>query len=276
MKNLQLASLVLSFGDREILKDIQFNMNEKTRACLSGANGSGKTTLLNALTGLITPDSISLSITKGSRFSYLQQSDAVLGNNTIYEIAEEGYARFSSLTEELEEEGKKAEKGGEGAMAAAERIGAIHDILLDSGYYDRRTRIETILLGLGFSRTDFTRPSAEFSGGYQMRAALARILVENPDFLFLDEPTNYLDIEALTWLEGYLQSFSGGLMIVSHDQDFLDDLVTEVYELFNGKLTRYSGNYSKYLETREMEIKAMRTYEITLMIVEMEDMISPT
>ncbi len=258
MNNLQLQSLKLSFGEREILKNIQFNMSEKTRACLCGANGSGKTTLLKALVGSITPDSISLSVTRGARVSYLQQSDVALGERTIYEAAEDGYARFSPLVSELEEEGKKAEAGGERAMAAAERISEIHDLLLDSGYYDRKTRIETILQGLGFERKDFSRPSSEFSGGYQMRAALARILVENPDFLFLDEPTNYLDIEALTWLEGYLRAFPGGLMIVSHDREFLDDLVTEVYELFNGTLTRYSGNYTKYLETREMEIEAIR------------------
>ncbi len=258
MNNLQLQSLKLSFGEREILKNIQFNMSDKTRACLCGANGSGKTTLLKALVGSITPDSISLSVTRGARVSYLQQSDVALGERTIYETAEDGYARFSPLVSELEEEGKKAEAGGERAMAAAERISEIHDLLLDSGYYDRKTRIETILQGLGFERKDFSRPSSEFSGGYQMRAALARILVENPDFLFLDEPTNYLDIEALTWLEGYLRAFPGGLMIVSHDREFLDDLVTEVYELFNGTLTRYSGNYTKYLETREMEIEAIR------------------
>ena len=90
-----------------------------------------------------------------------------------------------------------------------------------------------------------------------MRIALARILVENPDFLLLDEPTNYLDIEAMTWLEDYLKGFNGGLMVVSHDQEFLDDLVTEVYELFNGKLTRYAGNYTKYTETRNLEIEAL-------------------
>lgn len=258
VKNLQLKELKLSFGEREILKDVQFNMNEKTRACLCGANGSGKTTLLKALSGRITPDSISLSITKGCRFSYLEQADVVLEDKDIYSIAEEGYSRFSSLLKELEEEGLKAEKGGDESIRAAERISEIHDTLLDSGYYDRKSRIETILQGLGFTQNDFSRPSREFSGGYQMRAALARILVENPDFLFLDEPTNYLDIEALTWLEGYLKSFSGGLMIVSHDQEFLDDLVNEVYELFSGRLTRYSGNYSKYLETREMEIETLK------------------
>ncbi len=258
MKNLQLRELKLSFGEREILKDIQFNMNEKTRACLCGANGSGKTTLLKALTGRITPDSISLSITKGCRFSYLEQSDVVLGSRDIYSIAEEGYSRFTPLIKELEEEEKKAEGTPGEAVRAAGRISEIHDTLLDSGYYDRKTRIETILMGLGFASSDFSRLSGEFSGGYQMRAALARILVENPDFLFLDEPTNYLDIEALTWLTAYLKGFNGGLMIVSHDQEFLDSMVTEVYELFSGKLTRYSGNYSKYLEIREMEIEALK------------------
>lgn len=258
MKNLQVQELKLSFGDREILKDISFNMNEKTRACLCGANGCGKTTLLKALTGIITPDSISLSITKNCRFSYLAQSNVDLGNKTIYKIAEEGYKRFESIVEEIDRLGEKTNGDEKTALAAAERIGELHDELISSGYYNRKTRIETILLGLGFATSDFIRPSTEFSGGYQMRAALARVLVENPDFLFLDEPTNYLDIEALTWLEGYLKGFPGGLMVVSHDQDFLDYLVNEVYELFNGKLTRYSGNYSKYLVQREEEIEALK------------------
>lgn len=258
MKNLQLQELHLSFGEREILKDISFNMNEKTRACLCGANGSGKSTLLKALTGLITPDSISLSITKDCRFSYLEQSDVVLKDKDIYSITEEGYSRFNPTIEEIERlENKKDENESE-AMKTAERLSYLHDILSESGYYERKTRIETILLGLGFSTKDFRRSSSEFSGGYQMRVALARVLVENPDFLFLDEPTNYLDIEALTWLENYLKGFPGGLMIVSHDQDFLDRLVNEVYELFQGKLTRYQGNYSKYLVVREEEIEALK------------------
>ncbi len=253
MKNLLLNELTLSFGDREILKDIHFSMNEKTRSALCGANGSGKTTLLRALTGAITPDTISLSMTKGCRFSYLQQSDVVLPDKTIYALAEEGYRRFEDLLLELEEREKDAENSSN-----VKRIGEIHDILTDSGYWNRKNRIETILLGLGFTTFDFTRPCAEFSGGYQMRAALARTLCENPDFLFLDEPTNYLDIEAVTWLMDYLRSFDGGIMVVSHDQEFLDSLVNEVYELFSGTLTRYSGNYSKYLETREMEIESLK------------------
>ena len=257
MKNLQVQELTLAFADREILRDISFNMNEKTRCALAGANGCGKSTLLKALTGELQSDSRRVTITKGARISYLPQSDIVLGDKSVYDTAEEGYARFQLILDEIKDCEERTGRGGKEAMNAAERLSELHETLVDSGYWDRKSRIETILMGLGFSISDFSRPAKEFSGGYQMRIALARILVENPDFLLLDEPTNYLDIEAMTWLEEYLKGFNGGLMVVSHDQEFLDDLVTEVYELFMGKLTRYAGNYTKYTETRSMEIEAL-------------------
>ena len=257
MKNLQVQELTLAFADREILRDVSFNMNEKTRCALAGANGCGKSTLLKALTGEIQSDSKKVSITKGTRISYLPQSDIVLGEKSVYDTAEEGYSRFQAVLDEIKDCEERTGNGGKEAMSAAERLSELHETLVDSGYWDRKSRIETILMGLGFNVSDFTREAREFSGGYQMRIALARILVENPDFLLLDEPTNYLDIEAMTWLLDYLKGFNGGLMIVSHDQEFLDSLVTEVYELFNGKLTRYTGNYTKYTETRTMEIEAL-------------------
>lgn len=257
MKNLQIQDITLAFGDREILKSVSFTMGEKTRAALAGANGSGKSTLLKALTGSIQADSIKYALTKDARISYLPQSDIVLPQKSVYETAEEGYERFSLILNTISELEELTQKNDARALSAAEKLSELHEELLDSGYYDRKARIETILLGLGFKSTDFNRLCNEFSGGYQMRIALARILVENPDFLLLDEPTNYLDIEAITWLEQYLRAFPGGVMIVSHDQGFLDGLVTEVYELFKGKLTRYAGNYTKYLETREAEIEAL-------------------
>ena len=140
------------------------------------------------------------------------------------EAAEEGYSRFAPVLEEMKVLEERTGMGGSDAMAAAEKLSECHEILTSSGYYSRRPRIETILFGLGFTKADLQRPAREFSGGYQMRIALARILLESPDFLFLDEPTNYLDIEALVWLEEYLKAFDGGLMVVSHDQDFLDDI----------------------------------------------------
>ena len=257
MKNLQVQELTLAFADREILRDVSFNMNEKTRCALAGANGCGKSTLLKALTGEIQSDSKKVSITKGARISYLPQSYIVLGEKSVYDTAEEGYSRFQAVLDEIKDCEERTSNGGKEAMSAAERLSELHETLVDSGYWDRKSRIETILMGLGFNVSDFTREAREFSGGYQMRIALARILVENPDFLLLDEPTNYLDIEAMTWLLDYLKGFNGGLMIVSHDQEFLDSLVTEVYELFNGRLTRYTGNYTKYTETRTMEIEAL-------------------
>lgn len=257
MKTFQVQNVSLSFGDREILKDISFNMQEGTRAALAGANGCGKSTLLKILSDNLQGDDKKISITKEARISYLPQSDIVLDDKSIYSIAEEGYKRFDSIMERITILEDKTQSGGDEAQKAAEQLASLHESLIDSGYYNRRGRIEKILQGLGFKQTDLERPAKEFSGGYQMRVALARILVENPDFMFLDEPTNYLDIEALTWLENYLKSFKGGLMIVSHDQDFLDVLVSEVYELFNGKLTRYQGNYTKYLKTREDEIEAL-------------------
>ena len=255
MRTLQVQDTTLYFGEREILRNVGFTMNEKTRAALAGANGSGKSTLLKVISGSIKADSSTLSITRGARISYLPQSDIVLPEKTVYEAAEEGYRRFESIISEIGVLENESLEGGEKALAAASRLSECHELLSESGYYERKPRIESILFGLGFGKKDLDRPAREFSGGYQMRIALARILLEDPDFLFLDEPTNYLDIEALVWLEEYLRAFDGGLMVVSHDQGFLDDMVNEVYELFNGNLTRYSGNYTAYLARREEEIK---------------------
>ena len=257
MKNLQVSDLTLSFGERKILDNISFTLSETSRSALAGANGSGKSTLFKTLAGLLEADSKSLSLTKNARIAYLPQSDIVFSDETVYEAAEKGYDRFKGLLAELEELEDSLSLDDGKQIKRAQRISEIHDELSESGYYDRKSRIETILMGLGFHTLDFSRAAGTFSGGWQMRIALAKILIEDPDFLLLDEPTNYLDIEAMTWLEGYLSSFEGGLMLVSHDQDFLDSTVNEVFELFNGKLKRYPGNYTKYLEVRQQEIEAL-------------------
>ncbi len=257
MKNLQVSDLTLSFGERKILDNISFTLSETSRSALAGANGSGKSTLFKTLAGLLEADSMNLSLTKDSRIAYLPQSDIVFSSETVYEAAEKGYDRFKGLLAELEELEESLALDDGKQIKRAQRISEIHDELSESGYYDRKSRIETILMGLGFHTSDFSRAAGTFSGGWQMRIALAKILIEDPDFLLLDEPTNYLDIEAMTWLEDYLSSFEGGLMLVSHDQDFLDSTVNEVFELFNGKLKRYPGNYTKYLEVRQQEIEAL-------------------
>jgi len=259
MVNLQVTNATLSFADRRILDGVSLSLDSKSRAALAGANGSGKSTLMKVISGKMEADGVNISLTKGAVISYLPQSDVVLPEKSVYEIAEEGYSRFIPLLKELDELGERISKAkaGDDANSLATRISAIHDMLDLAGYHVRRGRIERILQGLGFSRKDFERPAKEFSGGYKMRIALSRILVESPDILLLDEPTNYLDIEAMVWLKDYLKGFSGGLLIVSHDREFLDETVTQVFELFNGKLTRYSGNYTKYERTRAEEIKEL-------------------
>ena len=171
----------------------------------------------------------------------------------MYEAAEEGYRRFDAMLSEMSALENEAAEGGSRAMKAAERIAEIHDELSSSGYYDRKSRIGAILFGLGFTEADLSRSARTFSGGYQMRIALAKVLLEESDFLLLDEPTNYLDIDALTYLEGFIKSFHGGLVLVSHDQDFIDSTCTEIFSLDRGRLKSYKGNYESYLMQKKAE-----------------------
>ncbi len=257
MGTLQVQHINLAFSDRDLLLNINFMLNEKSRSALVGGNGSGKSTLLKVINGDMQADTIELSTTKGLRVAYLPQSDIVFEEDTLFNEAEKSYSRFNSILKEKKQLEKYLENSKENENLEPTLL-KLHDIqeeLLRSGYFDRKISIEKILLGLGFEMSDFERTCNEFSGGWQMRIALAKVLLENPDIMLLDEPTNYLDIEARIWLKNYLKAYKGGLMLVSHDQGFLDDTINEVFELFNGKLTHYSGNYSSYLIQREIEIE---------------------
>jgi ATP-binding cassette subfamily F protein 3 len=253
---LQVQRVQLAFADRDILSDISFTLSDKSRSALAGGNGSGKSTLLKVISGHMSADDFAYSATKGMRISYLPQSDIVFEEGTVYEEVEKAYARFDEMLEQLHElETNLAQAGEEDKTESLLiRVHEIQETLLNEGYYGRKESIQQVLFGLGFSNKDMDRPSKEFSGGWQMRIALAKILVENPTIMLLDEPTNYLDIEARYWLKNYLKVFDGGVMIVSHDQGFLDETVNEVYELFQGRLHRYSGNYTQYVKQRELEI----------------------
>lgn len=257
MGTLQVQDINLAFSDRDILLNVSFNLNENSRCALTGGNGSGKSTLLKVINGDIIADNISISKTKGLRISYLPQSDIVFENDTLYKEAEKSYHRFNYLLDnkiKLEEKLSNCDEN-ENIESTLFALHEIQEQLLNGGYFDRKITIEKILLGLGFKIDDFDRTCDQFSGGWQMRIALAKVLLEHPDIMLLDEPTNYLDIEARIWLKNYLRAYKGGLMLVSHDQGFLDETINEVFELFNAKLTHYSGNYSSYLIQRENEIK---------------------
>jgi ATP-binding cassette subfamily F protein 3 len=253
---LQVQRVHLAFADRDILEDVSFTLTEKSRSALAGGNGSGKSTLLKVISHVMAADQYDYSATKGLRVSYLPQSDIVFEQESVYGEVEKAFDRLSPLLEEQQLLENRLSTAGEGQKTEAMvlRLSEIHEALLEEGYFSRKEIIEQVLFGLGFSKADMGRPTSEFSGGWQMRIALAKILVENPSIMLLDEPTNYLDIEARYWLKNYLKVYEGGLMIVSHDQGFLDETVHEVFELFQGKLKRYSGNYTQYLRQREMEI----------------------
>ena len=256
MATLQVQRVHLAFADRDILEDVSFTLTEKSRSALAGGHGSGKSTLLKVISHVMAADQYDYSATKGLRVSYLPQSDIVFEQESVYGEVEKAFDRLSPLLEEQQLLENRLSTAGEGQKTEAMvlRLSEIHEALLEEGYFSRKEIIEQVLFGLGFSKADMGRPTSEFSGGWQMRIALAKILVENPSIMLLDEPTNYLDIEARYWLKNYLKVYEGGLMIVSHDQGFLDETVHEVFELFQGKLKRYSGNYTQYLRQREMEI----------------------
>jgi ATP-binding cassette subfamily F protein 3 len=266
MAFVQFSKVSLAFGDRDILKDVSLNLSAGSRACLAGANGAGKSTLMKVIAGTISADSGDRAVQKGTRISYLPQSGIVHAGRTLREEAETAWAETEALLDRMEELGRELEKSGGGnerrTAALLEEYHRLQEAVENSGYYRRDAAVSATLTGLGFAPGDPERPAEEFSGGWQMRIALAKVLLENPDILLLDEPTNYLDIEARSWLESWLGSYAGGFLLVSHDRFFLDVTVNEVYEIFRGSLKRYAGNYSAYEKLRQQELESLlKRYE---------------
>ncbi|MDR0641593.1 MAG: ATP-binding cassette domain-containing protein [Treponema sp.] len=265
MAFVQFSRVSLAFGDRDILKEVSLHLASGSRAALAGANGSGKTTLMKVISAIIPPDSGDRAIQKGSRISYLPQSGIVHFGKTLREEAETAYGAIHDLLLRADEIGRALQgaRSDDGRTALLlEEHHRLQEAVEASGYYRREAEISMVLGGLGFSRDDQDRDTGEFSGGWQMRIALAKVLLERPGILLLDEPTNYLDIEARSWLESWLRSFEGGYLLVSHDRYFLDVTVNEVYELFQGNLKRYAGNYSAYERVRRQELESLvKRYE---------------
>lgn len=257
MAFVQFSQVSLAFGDRDILKNITVNLQTGSKVALTGANGAGKSTLIKVLAGIIPPDSGSRAVQKGCRISYLPQSGLTHQGCTLKEEADKAFEFGYEIQNQIDMIGERlaAQQGNTSALVAQQA--ELIQKLEDSGWYRREAAAETVLLGLGFSRADFSRKTEEFSGGWQMRIALAKALMQGPDILLLDEPTNYLDIEARSWLESFLQNFRGGFLLVSHDRYFLDVTINEVYELFNGDLRRYPGNFTHYEKVREIELKTL-------------------
>jgi ATP-binding cassette subfamily F protein 3 len=256
----QFTGVSLAFGARDILKEAGLFLQAGTKAALAGPNGAGKSTLLKIVAGELQPDSGSRAVSKGARVAYLPQSGADFRGRTLESELETAFDEFAELEARRDGLGRELELSREDGARTKRLLEEFHELqeaIERSGYYRRRAKVAEVCSGLGFREGDYSRPVEEFSGGWQMRVALAKTLLRSPDVMLLDEPTNYLDIEARSWLEDYLRAYEGGFVIVSHDRYFLDVTVREVYELFNGKLSRYPGTYSAYEDRRRQELDTL-------------------
>jgi ATP-binding cassette subfamily F protein 3 len=253
---IQLDNISLSYGSREIFKNLDWPIKDGKRIGLFGPNGVGKTTLLNIIAGQAHPDSGAVIVPPAVTVGYLPQEvgDSVPANTVI----EEGMTAFRDIQElEREMESVRDDLGRVSGENTAERkrllhrLDAVQSELNTRGFHTVRYQTEKLLLGLGFETDDLNKPLSTFSGGWRMRVALAKLLLVKPDVLLLDEPTNHLDIESIDWLEKYLQEFKGTVILVSHDQYFLDRMADTIAELGMGRITEYAGNYSYYLKERK-------------------------
>jgi ATP-binding cassette subfamily F protein 3 len=250
---LTLDKISKSYGGRVIFDAVSWSMNDDARVSLVGLNGAGKSTLLRIIAGGVEPDSGRVSRPQRSRVGYLEQDAPEMGGRSVLDETLSGLAEMRALDRrrlELEEVLANANAGAAHDSALTELGDVLHE-LERHDFYTADSRATSVLFGLGFKEEDLTRDVAEFSGGIRMRIALARLLLQRPDFLMLDEPTNHLDIEARNWLEDYLDEYEGGIILVSHDHYFLDRVTRRTVEVARGMLTEYSGNYSYYLGQRE-------------------------
>ncbi len=250
---LSLSNVSKSYGTDVILEKISFNIEEKEKAAIVGVNGAGKTTLFKIITGELSSDSGDIYFKKDSSFGYLKQNAIPNSEGTIYN---EMLAVFSSLIQ-TEEDLRQMEREMSHMSGAEleEHMKKYSDLqyqfeLMDG--YSYKSRIKGVLKGLGFTEDDFDRPVKSLSGGQKTRVYLGSLLLSKPDLLLLDEPTNHLDIESIAWLEDFLKSYTGAVLIISHDRYFLDKIVTKTIEIENKKSHIYEGNYSFYAKNKEI------------------------
>ena len=254
MERIRMIGLGKSFGVRQVFSNVSFDIKEGDRIALVGPNGAGKSTLLKCILGIEELDEGQVVMSPVASIGYLQQ-DVNLGDASLAEEIETAWEDVHALENKLQELTTYLETH-EASESDLQRLDYLQNRLEWLGGYDYEQKTKRIVYGLGFSDEDLYKPANAFSGGQKTRINLAKALVRRPDFLFLDEPTNHLDMEMLEWLEGYLSSYRGGILIVSHDRYFMDRIVTGVVELDHHKATTYRGNYSRYVAQREERLKA--------------------
>jgi ATP-binding cassette, subfamily F, member 3 len=253
---LQLREIIKDFGGRRLFAGINWHLRPGDKVGLCGENGAGKTTLLKMLAGQVTADGGEVQIARGTTFGYLPQDGLEYSGRSLFD--EVGTALSELLAMERELGQLETRIAASHRQADLDRYATVQEIFRQRGGYEMETEIAKVLRGLGFAESDWDKPCEHFSGGWQMRIALARLLLQRPNLLLLDEPTNHLDLPARDWLETYLAAYPGAVVLVSHDRFFLDQVVGRIVEVWNGSLSEYPGNYSRYLEERERRVSALQ------------------
>lgn len=253
---LQLRDIIKNFADRRLFAGINWHIRREDRIGLCGENGAGKSTLLRLLAGQVQADHGVVQMARGTTFGYLPQQGLEHQGRSLFEEVRSALGELTAMEQEMRVlEQELAGNCNDERMA---RYAHLEEAFRQRGGYTLDTEIAKVLDGLGFASDDRDRPCEHFSGGWQMRIALAKLLLQRPNLLLLDEPTNHLDLPARDWLEDYLASYPYAVVLVSHDRFFLDRVVSRIVEIWNGDLTEYPGNYSRYLEERERRVTALR------------------
>lgn len=249
---ISVEGLCVEFNGTTLFKDVSFVINEKDRIALMGKNGAGKSTLLKLLAGAREPSKGRVSTPKDTTIAYLPQHLLTQDHRSVFEETAQAFAHIHAQEAEIGEINKQLETRtdyeSDEYMALIERVSTLSEKFYSIEEINYDGEIEKMLLGLGFSRDDFQRPTSEFSGGWRMRIELAKLLLQNPDVLLLDEPTNHLDIDSIQWFEDFIINSGKAVVVISHDRAFVDNITTRTIEVTMGRIYDYKAKYSHYLE----------------------------
>lgn len=263
---ISIDNLKVEFGIKPLFDNVSFVINDKDRIALVGKNGAGKSTMLKIICGLQKPTSGNVAIPNDTTIGYLPQVMNLQDNTTVREEVKKAFADISKMKERVdklnEELAQRTDYESDSYMELVQKFTTEHDRYMMMGADNYEAEMERTLTGLGFERTDFDRPTSEFSGGWRMRIELAKILLRRPDVLLLDEPTNHLDIESIQWLERFLQQSAKAVVLVSHDRAFINNVTNRTLEITCGRVTDYKVKYDEYVKLRaERREQQLRAYE---------------